>query len=111
MLLLLYLLRNTNYFRYVIFLVLIIILCKLLTNKHNNDNKEKFTGFKCKKERHAYCDTIERVGKFCKTNKSQICREYNSAFSKTKNCLNKILLQADGSSFHGPATSNKKPKL
>ena len=109
MLLLLYLLRNTNYFRYVIFLVLIIILCKLLTNKHNN--KEEFTGFKCKKEKHAYCDTIERVGKFCKTNKSQICREYNSAFSKTKNCLNKILLQADGSSFHGPATSNKKPKL
>ncbi len=108
MLLLLYLLRNTNYFRYVVFLVLVLILYKLLSSKKT---KEGFTGFKTKKERHAYCDTIERVGKFCKKNKSQICREYNSAFNKTRNYLNKILIQADGSSFDGPATSNKKPKL
>lgn len=108
MLLLLYLLRNTNYFRYVIFVVLFIILYKLSTYK---TNKENFTGFKCKKEKYAYCDTIEQVGKFCKKNKSHICKEYNAAFNKTRQCLNKIIIQADGSSFSGPATSNKRPKL
>ena len=108
MLLLLYLLRNTDYFRYVIFVVLFIILYKLSIYK---TNKENFTGFKCRKERYAYCDTIEQVGKFCKKNKSHICKEYNAAFNKTRQCLNKIIIQADGSSFSGPATSNKRPKL
>ena len=113
MLLLLFMLRKTKYFRYVSAFVLLIILFKLATysSQEVNDDNEHFTGFKSKKEKYAYCDTVEQVGKFCKKNKSQLCKEYKDSLKETKKKLNKVLLQAEGFSFDGPATSNKKPKI
>ena len=107
MLLLLFLLRNSNYLKYVLSMFILIILIR----KFFGSRKEQFTGFNSDKERHAYCDTIEEVGKFCKKNKSKLCSDYTNSLNKTKNYLNMVLLQAEGNSFDGPAMSNKKPKL
>ena len=81
MLLLLFMLRKTKYFRYVSAFVLLIILFKLATysSQDVSDDNEYFTGFKSKKEKYAYCDTVEQVGKFCKKNKSQLCKEYKDS--------------------------------
>ena len=107
MLLLLFLLRDSNYFKYVLTMFILIILIR----KFFGSFTEEFTGFNSKKERYAYCDTIEEVGKFCKKNKSKLCSDYTNSLKKTKNYLNMVLLQAEGNSFNGPAMSNKKPKL
>lgn len=107
MLLLLLLLRNSNYLKYVLTMFILIILIRKFFGSHTED----FTGFKSNKEKYAYCDTIEEVGKFCKKNKSKLCSDYTNSLKKTKNYLNMVLLQAEGNSFDGPAMSNKKPKL
>ncbi len=107
MLLLLFLLRNSNYLKYVLTMFIVIILIRKFFGSYT----EQFTGFNSNKEKYAYCDTIEEVGKFCKKNKSKLCSDYTNSLKKTKNYLNMVLLQAEGNSFDGPAMSNKKPKL
>ena len=107
MLLLLFLLRDSNYFKYILTMFILIMLIKKLSGSY----KEVFTGFNSKKEAYAYCDTIEEVGKFCKKNKSKLCSDYTKSLKKTKSYLNMVLLQSEGNSFNGPAMSNKKPKL
>ncbi len=91
MLLLLYMLRNTDYFKYLVFLILVIILVKLLMPS----TKENFESFKSNTEKYAYCDTIEDVSSFCKKNKSKLCKEYTKSLNNTKESLNKILLRME----------------
>ena len=91
MLLLLYMLRNTDYFKYLVFLILVIIVIKLSITS----TKENFESFKSKTEKYAYCDTIEEVSSFCKKNKSKLCKEYTKSLNNTKETLNKILLRME----------------
>ena len=78
MLLLLFLLRNNNYLKYVLTMFIVIILIR----KCFSSPKEEFTGFNSNKEKYAYCDTIEEVGKFCKKNKSKLCSDYTNSLKK-----------------------------
>jgi len=80
------------------------------TLSHNRD-AETFVSFQSKEEKHAFCDTIEKAGKFCAKNNSKMCNDYSKALRKTKTNLNKLLLQANKHSFDGDATNQNKPKV